>query len=107
VFGGGPPLSLFDDLDLLVFICRHAGDCRTMCTSDAGHPQKNAPIDAAVLYTNRWLDRAEQQAAPGRLNEADTVLSGRVVLFMSCIHVHLFFFARLFFYTCNFFFCYL
>lgn len=70
VFGGGPPLSLFDDLDLLVFICRHAGDCRAMLAIQ----KECADRCLLLLYCTQidgWIE--EQQAAPGRLNEADTV----------------------------------
>lgn len=79
-----------------------------MCTSDAGHPQKNAPIDAAVLYTNRWLDRAEQQAVPGLAGLMRRTPSDLVALYYSCrVYMYtFFFFAQLLFYTCNSFFCF-
>jgi hypothetical protein len=78
------------------------------CTSDAGHPEKNAPIDAAVLYTNRWLDRAEQQAAPGLAGLMRRTPSDLVALYYSCrVYMYtFFFFAQLLFYTCNSFFCF-
>jgi hypothetical protein len=78
------------------------------CTSDAGHPQKNAPIDAAVLYTNRWLDRAEQQAVPGLAGLMRRTPSDLVALYYSCrVYMYtFFFFAQLLFYTCNSFFCF-
>lgn len=61
VFGGGPPLSLSDDLDLVGFYLSACG----RLSRDAGHPERmrRSMLAAAVLYTNRWLDRGAASGA--------------------------------------------